>query len=86
MDHLHRPRGTLRIERRRPAGRRRRAAEGIEKAKAAGKFTGRKQSPETVAKCEKALGLIQKGVSKEDAAKAAGVGVATLYRFIKVNG
>ncbi|WP_421324697.1 recombinase family protein [Aeromonas veronii] len=63
--------------------RRRRAAEGIEKAKAAGKFTGRKQSPETVAKCEKALGLIQKGVSKEDAAKAAGVGVATLYRFIK---
>lgn len=65
--------------------RRRRAAEGIEKAKAAGKFTGRKQSPETVAKCEKALGLIQKGVSKEDAAKAAGVGVATLYRFIKAN-
>ncbi|MEH8233400.1 recombinase family protein [Aeromonas veronii] len=65
--------------------RRRRAAEGIAKAKAAGKFTGRKQSSETVAKCGKALGLIEKGVSKEDAAKAAGVGVATLYRFIKTN-
>lgn len=58
---------------------------GIARAKTEGRYTGRKQSQETIAKCEKALGLIQKGVSKEDAAKAAGVGVATLYRFIKAN-
>lgn len=63
--------------------RRRRQAEGIEKAKAAGKFKGRQRSEKTILACEAALVDIEKGISKEKAAKANGVGVATLYRFIK---
>lgn len=58
---------------------------GIAKAKEEGKFKGRQQSPKTVSKCEKAIKYINQGLSKEDAARAAGVGVATLYRYLKQN-
>ncbi|WP_067587330.1 recombinase family protein [Endozoicomonas ascidiicola] len=64
--------------------RKRRQAEGIEKAKAAGKFTGRKQSQTTIDKCEKALRLIKdNNLSKEQATKLAGVRIAALYRYMK---
>ncbi|MFT4926139.1 MAG: putative DNA-invertase from lambdoid prophage Rac [Phenylobacterium sp.] len=56
---------------------------GIATAKANGKFKGKQQTQATIDKCVAALGYIDKGLSKEAAAKAAGVGVATLYRFIK---
>jgi DNA invertase Pin-like site-specific DNA recombinase len=57
---------------------------GIARAKEEGKYKGKQQSKVTVAKCTEALNLINKmEYSKEKAAKAAGVGVATLYRYIK---
>ncbi|MDN5501016.1 MAG: recombinase family protein [Shewanella sp.] len=57
---------------------------GIAKAKEEGKFKGRQQSPLTVKKCKKAFELVNtKGLTKEDAARAAGVGIATFYRFIR---
>lgn len=61
--------------------RRRRQAEGI--ANNIEKFKGRPQSKETIKKCEDALRDIDKGLSKAKAAKANGVGIATLYRYIK---
>ncbi|WP_246615052.1 recombinase family protein [Agarivorans litoreus] len=57
-------------------------AMGIAKAKAEGKYKGRRQSPETVKKCQKAIGYVEDGLSKEDAARAVGIGIATLYRYI----
>lgn len=63
--------------------RRRRQAEGIKKAKESGKFKGRKQSEETIKKCQRALELSDSGSTKIEAAKAVGIGVATLYRYIK---
>lgn len=63
--------------------RRRRQAQGIEFAKAAGKFKGKQQSPKTVEACKKALALVDKGYSKKDACSLAGIGLATLYRYIK---
>ena len=56
---------------------------GIEQAKADGKFKGKQQSPETLKACKAALIDVEKGLSKEKAAKANGIGVATLYRYIK---
>jgi DNA invertase Pin-like site-specific DNA recombinase len=56
---------------------------GIAKAKEEGKYKGRQQSPDTVKKCQRAVELVDSGLSKEESARAAGVGVATLYRFIK---
>jgi len=57
---------------------------GINDAKERGAYKGRQQSPETLKKCRKAFGLINsKGLTKEDAARAAGIGIATLYRFIR---
>ncbi|MGR4990822.1 IS630 transposase-related protein [Vibrio rotiferianus] len=35
--------------------------------------------------CKKAMEYLNKGLSKEAAAKAAGIGVATMYRWIKEN-
>lgn len=64
--------------------RRRRQAEGIAKAKSEGRMIGRQQSPETVKKCVRALELIASSkITMEEAAKAVGVGVATLYRYKK---
>ena len=56
---------------------------GIARAKAEGKFKGKQQSQKTINACKKALEYVGKGLSKEAAAKAAGVGKATLYRYIK---
>lgn len=58
---------------------------GIERAKSEGKYRGRIASPETVRKCEEALSYVEAGLSKEKAAKAVGIGVATLYRHLKNN-
>lgn len=65
--------------------RRRRQAEGIAIAKEEGKFKGKQQTQKTIDKCIKALDLVGKGLTKEQAAKAVGMGVATLYRYIKDN-
>ncbi|MBU2932656.1 recombinase family protein [Vibrio cyclitrophicus] len=65
--------------------RKRRQAEGIAIAKAEGIYKGRPQSEKTIAKCKAALKDVEKGFTKEKAAKANGVGVATLYRYIKEN-
>lgn len=56
---------------------------GIERAQAEGKYKGKQVNPKTVKACKAALEYTDKGLSKEAAAKAAGVGVATLYRYIK---
>jgi DNA invertase Pin-like site-specific DNA recombinase len=56
---------------------------GIEEAKKAGKYKGKQPSLKTTKACKEAVGYVGKGMSKEKAAKAAGVGVATLYRYIK---
>ncbi|MCU7976267.1 recombinase family protein [Shewanella sp. SW36] len=56
---------------------------GIAKAKEEGKYKGRQQSPDTVKRCQRAVELVNSGLTKEEAARATGVGVATLYRFIK---
>ena len=58
---------------------------GIERAKAEGKYKGKQQSDKTIKACKAALLDIDKGLSKEKAAKANGVGIATLYRYIKEN-
>ena len=65
--------------------RRKRQREGIERAKAEGKYKGKQQSPKTIKACEAALKDIELGLSREKAAKANGVGVATLYRYIREN-
>jgi len=54
---------------------------GIDRAKKEGKFKGKQQSQETIDKCKQALEV--NGLSKEKAAKAAGIGIATLYRFLR---
>ncbi|WP_259369114.1 recombinase family protein [Colwellia sp. MB3u-55] len=59
-----------------------RQAAGITLAKEQGKFKGRKVDPKTVLKCKEAEGYIAKGMSKEKAAKASSVGIATLYRYL----
>jgi DNA invertase Pin-like site-specific DNA recombinase len=60
-----------------------RQAIGIAAKKEAGGYKGRPINPKTTEKCKEALGYINKGMSKEKAAKAAGIGIATLYRYIK---
>lgn len=56
---------------------------GIVAAQRSGKYNGKKVSPLTIKKCREAIKYLDNGLSKEKAAKAAGVGVATLYRYIK---
>jgi DNA invertase Pin-like site-specific DNA recombinase len=58
---------------------------GINRAKAEGKFKGKQQSQKTINACIKALEYVDKGLTKDASAKAAGVGKATLYRYIKDN-
>lgn len=56
---------------------------GIDRAKAEGKYKGKQQSDKTIKACKEAISLINKmGYSKMKAAKAAGISIATLYRFI----
>ncbi|SHO21437.1 Putative resolvase [Moritella viscosa] len=67
--------------------RRRRQAEGIMIAKAEGKYKGRVRSTKTVDRCKRAIELINSSkMTKEEASKAVGLGVATLYRYIKESG
>ncbi len=54
---------------------------GIATAKAEGKYRGRK--PIDSSKISRAIELVGQGLKKEEAAKAAGIGVATLYRALK---
>lgn len=56
---------------------------GIDRAQAEGKYRGKQVNPKTVKACKAALEYISKGLTKEASAKAAGIGVATLYRHIK---
>ena len=56
---------------------------GIEEAKKEGKYKGKQPSLKTIKACKEAIGYVENGMSKEKAAKAAGVGIATLYRYIK---
>lgn len=53
---------------------------GIAAAKAEGKYKGR--APTAKAKAGKVLELAAKGLSKDDIAKAAGIGVASVYRIL----
>jgi len=62
-----------------------RQAIGIAQAKENNKYRGRPINPNTAKKCEEALGYIKSDMSKEKASKAAGVGIATLYRYINEN-
>ena len=47
------------------------------------KYKGKQQSVKTVNACKEAIALLDKGLTKEQASKAVGIGVATLYRYIK---
>ena len=55
---------------------------GIAAAKAEGKYTGRQ--PTAQAKAAKVLELHKKGVSKADIAKSCEIGLASVYRILKV--
>jgi DNA invertase Pin-like site-specific DNA recombinase len=54
---------------------------GIAKAKADGKYKGRK--PTSDKKKQQILNLAAKTMTREEIAKAVGCGVATVYRVIK---
>ena len=54
---------------------------GIERAKAEGKYKGRKKIDESI--IESAKILLQSGMTKEAVAAQLGIGVATLYRRLK---
>lgn len=60
-----------------------RQALGIAEAKKQGKFKGRQQTQEMREKLARAAEKVSKGYTKEDAAKAEGIGVASLYRYLK---
>lgn len=59
-----------------------RQAIGIAKAKAEGKYTGRKAVDPVVIKTAK--GLIQSGMSKRAVAKQMNIGESTLYKYLKM--
>ncbi|PMM41195.1 recombinase family protein [Vibrio splendidus] len=66
--------------------RRRRQAEGIEKAQKEGKYKGKQQTQETVDKCLKANEYITiNGLSQLKACQLAGVSISTWRRFHKRN-
>ena len=58
-----------------------RQKEGVAKAKAEGKYKGRK--PTALAKKQKVLELVAEGLTKEAVAKQLGIGVASVYRMLK---
>jgi DNA invertase Pin-like site-specific DNA recombinase len=58
-----------------------RQREGVAKAKAEGKYKGRK--PTARAKSDQILELDRQGLSREGIAKQVGVGVASVYRVLK---
>jgi DNA invertase Pin-like site-specific DNA recombinase len=61
-----------------------RQREGIIKAKAEGKYTGRK--PTAMAKGEAVLALIKSGMSKQAICDQVGISRASVYRIIEGNG
>jgi DNA invertase Pin-like site-specific DNA recombinase len=61
--------------------RRERQLEGIAKAKAEGKYKGRK--PTARAKSAQVIDLISQGYTREAAADELGIGVASVYRILK---
>lgn len=60
-----------------------RQAEGIAKAKEAGKYKGRK--PTARMKAEQIKELINKGMTKQAVAYQLGIGVASVYRVLKIS-
>mgnify|MGYP000261083478 CR=1 FL=1 len=58
-----------------------RQKEGIAKAKADGKYTGRK--PTAMAKSEAALSLVKSGMSKVKVCEQLGISMASLYRILE---
>jgi DNA invertase Pin-like site-specific DNA recombinase len=58
-----------------------RQREGVAKAKAEGKYKGRK--PTARAKSDQILELDRKGITREEIAAQLGVGVASVYRVLK---
>jgi len=60
-----------------------RQAEGIAKAKVAGKYMGRK--PTAMAKGSEVMELLAQGKTKESVAEQLGIGVASVYRIAKAN-
>lgn len=58
-----------------------RQKEGVAKAKAEGKYKGRK--PTAQAKKDQVLALVAKGFTKEAVADELGIGVASVYRILK---
>ncbi|MCY9871810.1 recombinase family protein [Vibrio barjaei] len=60
-----------------------RTKQGIEKAKAQGKYKGRPVSEETTRKCQQAQKLIDSGETVSAAVKAVGVSRAQYYKWIK---
>jgi DNA invertase Pin-like site-specific DNA recombinase len=58
-----------------------RQREGVAKAKAEGKYKGRK--PTARAKSDQILELDRQGLSREGIAEQVGVGVASVYRVLK---
>jgi len=61
--------------------RRERQLEGIAKAKAEGRYMGRK--PTAKAKSEQVLELIAQGITKKAVAEELNIGVASVYRILK---
>jgi DNA invertase Pin-like site-specific DNA recombinase len=61
-----------------------RQREGIAKAKAEGKYRGRKALPESV--LEKVLALRAQGIGATDIAKTLGIGRASVYRAAPIKG
>lgn len=57
-----------------------RQAEGIAKAKHAGKYRGRKATARS--KSSEVLDLVAQGVKKQDIARRLGIGVASVYRVL----
>lgn len=58
-----------------------RQKEGVAKAKAEGKYKGRK--PTAQAKKEEVLALVAQGLTKDAVAAKLGIGVASVYRMLK---
>lgn len=58
-----------------------RQAEGIAKAKADGRYKGRK--PTAMAKSKEVLELVAQGMTRQSIADQLGIGVASVYRALR---
>jgi DNA invertase Pin-like site-specific DNA recombinase len=59
-----------------------RTKQGIDKAKAAGRYKGRTASPETTLKCKQAKTLVDSGETVKAAVAAVGVSRAQYYKWL----